>query len=168
MARRESPFLHPMPAQPSSHQVLKWGPSNKPVSSSECRALQPQELEALHRPPTPKRRMTSRLSVLKSSHSRLATWYVTRLASLLSHLVVLTPLLQRLAQSARAKDLALRQVTEGSARVWSLQGDLDNEREVNKGLMDRVADLTNQLNAEKQRNQGDNPSVCCCYFDFSK
>ena len=88
--------------------------------------------------------------MLKSSRSRLATWYVTRLASLLSSpSVVLTPLLQRLAQSARAKDLALRQVTEGSARVWSLQGDLDNEREVNKGLMGQVADLTNQLNVEK-------------------
>ena len=106
--------------------------------------------------------------MLKSSHSRLATWYVTRLVSLLSQLVVLTPLLQRLAQSARAKDLALRQVTEDSARVRSLQGDLDNEREVNKGLMGRVADLTNQLNAEKQRNQGDNPSICGCYFDLSK
>ena len=97
-----------------------------------------------------------------------ARYMVCHSAGVPSFLVVLTPLLQRLAQSARAKDLALRQVTEDSARVRSLQGDLDNEREVNKGLMGRVADLTNQLNAEKQRNQGDNPSVCCCYFDFSK
>ena len=169
MARRGSPFLRLTPAQPSSCQVLRWEPSSLPVFSSVCRVLQPREPEALHRPPTPTRRTTSRLSVLKSSRSRLATWYVTRLASLLSSpSVVLTPLLQRLAQSARAKDLALRQVTEESARVRSLQDDLDNEREVNKGLMGRVADLTNQLNVEKQRNQGNNPSVCRCYSDPSK
>ena len=169
MARRGSLFLHLTPAQPSSCQVLRWESPNLPDSSSVCRVLRPREPEILHRSPTPTRLTMSRRSGPKSSRSRLATWYVICLASLHSlPSVVLTPLLQRLAQSARAKDLALRQATEESALVRSLQDDLDNEREVNKGLMDRVADLTNQLNAEKQRSQGNNPSVCCCYSDPSK
>jgi len=105
----------------------------------------------------------------KSSRSRLATRYVTCLASLRSSpSVALTPFLQRLVQSARAKDLALRQATEESTRVRSLRDDLDNEREVNKGLMDRVADLTNQLNAEKQKSQGNNPSARRYYSDLAE
>ena len=91
---RGSPFLHLTPAQPSPCQVPKWGPSSRPVFSSVSRILQPREPEALHQPPTPTRRTTLRLSVLRSSRSRLATWYVTRLAPLLSSpSVVLTPLL---------------------------------------------------------------------------
>jgi hypothetical protein len=81
--------------------------------------------------------------------------YVTKPATVsVCLLLILTRVLQKLAQSLLAKNLAIRQNAEEASRVRSLKNELDNERDVNKGLLSRITALTAQLDSEKQKSQG--------------